>query len=421
MKFHGITMVGPFISQKLSSLPTFDAARDQGRIVWIVDGTIWYGSDVEWVNFASGDGDASEVEDLYSDLLRTTIFMNASYDGFTDTSLMTTSTMTHMIKDKLFEYTDGQYIESTNLFDASTGMSYVDYVLVSVDLVGDSTGIIQVSSNGGVDWFTVGNNKVYRIPSDKVGNDLRLRLIGTGSGSVSSWGVIYNKDLSAACTKYGLTYISFEANEGQTMFEVDHSPFAVQIFVNGVLMDSSDYTSTSDTIITFTEPLHAGDIVYVLTFSTSLLDPNINPNFFLKRDGTTPLTGDQSAGGHKITDLAVGVDANDAVNVSQLQSSITDTFVTWRVVSSSGITAVDTDHIFVDTSLASIILYAPSYPTPNTSFTISDYSGTFATNNCTIDRNLSKIKGLNENLILDVSNSTVTLVYSDNIRGWMIV
>lgn len=421
MKFHGIAMAGPFVNQKLSSLPVFDAARDQARIVWLTDGTIWYGSDTAWVNFGAGEGDATEVEDLYSDLLRTTIFLNASYDGFVDDSLMEDYTMTHKVKTKLFEFTNGQYIESTNLFDAASGISYVDYVLVSVDFIGDSNGTIQVSSNGGVDWFTVNNNKIYRIPSDSVGNDLRLRVIGIGSGSIASWGVLYSKDLSATCTKYGLTYIKFEANEGQTIFEVDHSPFAVQVFVNGVLLDSSDYISNSETEIIFVEPLHAGDIVYILSYSTSHLDPNLNPDFFLKRDGTTPLTGNQSAGGHKITNLAAGVDGTDAVNVSQLNATVESTFVTWKLINSSGYTAANTDHLFVDTSAGQILIYAPANPTPNTSFTVSDYSGTFFANNCTIDRNLSKIRGLNESLVLDVNNSTVTLVYFDSVRGWLVV
>ena len=49
MKFHNIGMVGPFVNQKLGSLPTFDTERDQGRMAWLLDGTLWYGSDTGWL------------------------------------------------------------------------------------------------------------------------------------------------------------------------------------------------------------------------------------------------------------------------------------------------------------------------------------------------------------------------------------
>ena len=76
MKFHGVTMVGPFTNQRMVELPDpWIDERDQGRLVWLTNGTLWYGTDIEFVNFASGSGDASEVEDMYSDLLRTTIFI----------------------------------------------------------------------------------------------------------------------------------------------------------------------------------------------------------------------------------------------------------------------------------------------------------------------------------------------------------
>ena len=51
MKFHNIGMVGPFINQKIVSLPVFDPNRDQGRMVWLTDGTIWYGTLDRWVQF----------------------------------------------------------------------------------------------------------------------------------------------------------------------------------------------------------------------------------------------------------------------------------------------------------------------------------------------------------------------------------
>ena len=79
MKFHSVEMVGKFINQKLVDLPTFDDTRDQGRFVWMTDGSIWYGSVDAWVMLKSSAGNNIEccmtiVEDqpghtfLYGDL-----------------------------------------------------------------------------------------------------------------------------------------------------------------------------------------------------------------------------------------------------------------------------------------------------------------------------------------------------------------
>lgn len=323
MKFHGVTMVGPFVSQKLATKPDpFVQDRDQGRIIWLTDGTIWYGSLTEWVNFASGAGDASEVEDMYSDLLRTTFFMNGSYDAFEldadENDLVASTTMTHDAKEKRYDYTIGQTIESTNLYDVQTGMQWVDYVLPSVHYEYDTgTPQIEVTSNG-VDWFVAQNNKVFRIPNEYAGTDLRMRFTGGGSGELYSWGIIYNKDLGAACTKYGLTYANFEATEGQTLFELDYQPGAITVFLNGDLLDSDDFTATNGEDIIFTTPLHEGDIVYILSFSTSILDPNVDFNDFIRKDGSVIYEASQSMGDNNITDMADGVDDGDAVNVGQL-------------------------------------------------------------------------------------------------------
>lgn len=327
MKFHGITMVGPFVNQKLVTLPIFDPNRDQGRLAWLTDGTLWYGTDTEWTSFG-GSGDANEVEDMYSDLLRTTIFMNASFDEFAvapddDDSLVAVTTMSHNLKTKEYTYSAGQYIESVDVYDPDSAMTFVDYVLVSVDYLEDGDPTIQVTSNGGINWFSVLNNRLFRIPTENAGLDLRIRFVGqTGgvgdTGTLKSWGVLYNKDLTAACTKYGLTYSNFEAFQDQDTFELDYQPGAIQVFLNGDLLDMSDYTATDGLTVVLETPLQEGDIVYVISYSTSILDPNVDFNDFVNRDGSTPMRADLPLGGHKIVDLDEGTNPTDAVNLQQL-------------------------------------------------------------------------------------------------------
>jgi len=322
MKFHGIAMAGPFVNQKLSSLPVFDAVRDQGRMVWLTDGTIWYGSDIEWVNFASGSGDASEVEDLYSDLLRTTVFMNASYDGFMNEDLIVPTEMVYNKKLKYYSFYLGQVIESINLFDVASGISAVDYVMLYADYTSPSLATLEVTSNGGVNWYEVNSHSLFRIPDAGVGNDLRIRFTGMDQGVLRSYGVLYNKDLTASCNKYGLTYRKFVATDGQLAFDVDYMPTAIQVFINGDLVDDSDFVATDGTTVTFAEPLEEGDIVYIISFSTSILNSNFDYTDFVNRDGTVDFIGDQSMGNHKLTDLSNGVVNTDAINLGQLNSAV---------------------------------------------------------------------------------------------------
>ena len=132
MRFHGITMTGPFVNQKLASLPEFDIPSDQGRLVWLNDGTLWYGAEDEWRSLAVSSLDALEEEDFYSDLLRTTVFLNASYDGFANQDMVENTSMTFLSKENHYTYITGNVIESKNLYDARSNVSYVDFLMVYV-------------------------------------------------------------------------------------------------------------------------------------------------------------------------------------------------------------------------------------------------------------------------------------------------
>ena len=61
MKFHNIRMVGPFNNEHLSSLPTFDTNKDPGRLVWLVDGSLWYGETDRWVKILASDNGGNTI------------------------------------------------------------------------------------------------------------------------------------------------------------------------------------------------------------------------------------------------------------------------------------------------------------------------------------------------------------------------
>lgn len=51
---------------------------------------------------------------------------------------------------------------------------------------------------------------------------------------------------------------------------------------------------------------------------------------------------------------------------------------------------------------------------------VLDVTGSFSTNNVTLDRNSSKIQSATENLTLDIANVALTLIYTGSTYGWVV-
>tara|TARA_B100000900_G_scaffold414193_1_gene440170 strand:+ start:2783 stop:3115 length:333 start_codon:yes stop_codon:yes gene_type:complete len=51
---------------------------------------------------------------------------------------------------------------------------------------------------------------------------------------------------------------------------------------------------------------------------------------------------------------------------------------------------------------------------------VVDVTGSFNTNNVTLARNGSKIQNLSEDLVLDINNIAVTMIYTGSTYGWII-
>jgi hypothetical protein len=75
----------------------------------------------------------------------------------------------------------------------------------------------------------------------------------------------------AAFSSGNTTYIrtTFTATAGQTAFTVNYTVGALQVFLNGVLLATSDYTATSGTGFTLSVAAGVGDIVEAAAFNSS--------------------------------------------------------------------------------------------------------------------------------------------------------
>ena len=74
--------------------------------------------------------------------------------------------------------------------------------------------------------------------------------------------------------------------------------------------------------------------------------------------------------------------------------------------------------MLVDTSSAAITITLPASPNIGDQVTILDLSGTFDTNNLTVNRNGKDIFNVASDLTVNTEHAAFTLVYTGNDNGW---
>ena len=96
--------------------------------------------------------------------------------------------------------------------------------------------------------------------------------------------------------------------------------------------------------------------------------------------------------------------------------------VDWQTTKkTASFTAVSGEGYFVDTTSSAITVTLPASPSGGAIVSVKDYAQTFATNNCTIARNSSNIEGVASDVTLDGDAESVTFVYVDSTKGWVLV
>lgn len=92
----------------------------------------------------------------------------------------------------------------------------------------------------------------------------------------------------------------------------------------------------------------------------------------------------------------------------------------WTTIATATSAVVKTNY-FANTAAAPFILTLPASPSANDQICIVDLAGTFDRNSLTIARNGLLIMGAADNLVLNIKNASVTLVYSGATYGWKLV
>jgi len=95
--------------------------------------------------------------------------------------------------------------------------------------------------------------------------------------------------------------------------------------------------------------------------------------------------------------------------------------VDWQTTKkTANFTATSGEGYFCDTSGGAFTVTLPASPSAGAIVAVADYANTFDTNNLTIGRNSSNIEGAASDLVLNTEGISLTLVYVDATKGWIV-
>jgi hypothetical protein len=312
----------------------------------------------------------------------------------------------------------------------------------NITSVGTLTGLV---SNGNVQF-----NNATLVNLGSVSN---LKIQGGTSGYVLTTDGAGNLSWTEG-TNAGTTVVdSFTADGITDTFTLSVTPTNIDVTTvnyDGVILLKSDYTLTGNQITLSDIPANNAKIeVTIVTPGTggggggggvtgnivldSFVGNGVQTEFILTAtptsenytiiniDGVLQLRTSYSLFSNVVTFTAPPADGSVievmAFNMGSGGGSSGNPGLTWNVVNSNTTAAIFNGY-FVDTSTSPVSITLPSSPILGDTIRINDLAGTATTNNITILRNGNKIQGSEDDLVIDYSNTTVELIYSNATYGW---
>lgn len=208
------------------------------------------------------------------------------------------------------------------------------------------------------------------------------------------------------------TTSSQTASAGQTVFSVTYKVGYLVIFVNGVRLNSSDFTATDGTSVTIGTALKSGDIV---DFEQITLG--------LGAQGTSGAQGPSGSNGAQGTAGAQGATGSNGSSIQGTTGAQGATGSSGQFTSTSGVTSgtlAAQNQYFIDSSSTAVTVTLPATASVGDTILIFDQAGNATTNNITVNSNSLKINGSVQNLIINVNYAAVVLVYMGTGYGWRV-
>jgi hypothetical protein len=328
------------------------------------------------------------------------------------------------------------------------------------------------------------SSTVITIITDTVDSDYIIARSAPGTDSATVIAIInatIDSDLiiSTLGTSKPLFTYSYQADSGQTVFSgsdlngntLSYSPSEeLLVYINGILLlDSTDYVSTSGASIVLNVPADSADTIvvaqlnlinalnivspidlYVYTADSgqtifSGLDDNgntfsyNNENLLVYLNGVllvdsadfnatsgTTVTLTSAAATDDVLSIATfnmsrgGLDSADVLSlIDSDYVQVRQTAAAEWIEQTGNYTANVNENIFVGTAGASITITLPPSPTLGDTVRIVDATGNAGTYNITINRNGNKIMGGDSDLLVDVDGAAFGLAYYNATRGWV--
>lgn len=210
------------------------------------------------------------------------------------------------------------------------------------------------------------------------------------------------------------TLTEFTATAGQTTFTPPaYTVNYINVYRNGVLLGTADYTATNGTSVVLAAGCVVGDLVAVESFYVASV-LNAIPN---------------TVGSVTATNLGNGIVG--AFNLNTTGTASTSTFLrgdmswsipglNWQSTQTTGFTAVAGRAYPCNTTSGAFTVTLPATPTLGDQIAILDYAGTFATYNLTLGRNGNKINGIAANEIMSTNREAIIITYIDSTQGWVV-
>jgi hypothetical protein len=189
------------------------------------------------------------------------------------------------------------------------------------------------------------------------------------------------------------TRTTYTATAGQTTFSATYTVNYVEVYLNGILLGTADYTATSGTSIVLAVAAAAGDLVDIVALNISFT------------------SGVTSVGTPTSNQLAAWTGSTSIQGVNS--------FPVWQSVQTGNFTAVAGNSYPVNTTSGAVTVTLPASPSIGQIVQFSDYAGTWATNNVTFNFNGLKFNGSATNGVVATKRETIAFVYIDSTQGWL--
>ena len=247
-------------------------------------------------------------------------------------------------------------------------------------------------------------------------SDLQLELIATGE-KAGLWGTITNNNLQILELAASGYFPSTALATGDLTLTLDNgSALGATTATGKNLMIEVSGTLTGDRVITM--PVGA-ERIFIIKDSTSR-SATSNYTIGVQNVGATSGIIPLNPG----STTAYYTDGTTA-NSMKLLGVLNKGSVTVTNGVNSPYTAIAGDIIFGDVGGGGggpITVTLPASPTAGNEVTIMDGTGTggFASNNCTVGRNLEPIQGAAADFVMATNNQSVTFIYIDATKGWQL-